>query len=154
MSDARFVPLTAELLDWALAEGAAVDELLRGMGANARVLRAAMEPPNRAEALLGRGRVLAAAGMILHWPGRAEAWMMVSPFAARRDLVRVVRRCARAIERAQADPVFRRIEMNVLASAPWRHSFAAALGFRLEGVARAWDPLGRDFCVYARVAEG
>lgn len=153
MADApRFVPLTAELLDWALVEQAAETDKLDDYRADPAGIAQLTRPPNRGEALIGRGRVLAAAGLILRWPGRAEAWMLVSPFATKADRVRAVRRCRAAIDAAQGDARFRRVEMTVLAEAPWRQSFAGYLGFTAEGLVRAWDPLGRDHVMYARIA--
>lgn len=147
----RFVPLTAELLDWALAEQPAASEAVRIMGVDGGTLRSALHWPHRAEAMLGRGRVLAVAGVIQHWPGRGEAWMLASPAATRADLVRACRRMRAVLDEMQDDPVWRRIEMHVLAEAPWRLGFAAALGFTAEATLRAWDPAGRDFVMYARV---
>ena len=43
--------------------------------------------------------------------------------------------------------------MQVLATAPWRHSFTRALDFTAEALMPAWDPLGRDFIMYTRVAD-
>jgi hypothetical protein len=147
----RFVPLTLELLEWALAEREAASPEACAYRQPGHVLEQALRPPHRGEALLGRGRVLAAAGLTVHWAGRAECWMLVSPFATRADRVRAVRRCRRTLDEMQADPMFRRLEMAVLESAPWRDSFAVALGFIAEATVRAWDPLGRDHVLYARI---
>jgi hypothetical protein len=104
-----------------------------------------------ARALVARGRVQVAAGVIQHWPGRAEAWMLCGAAASRAELVLACRHIRAVLDYLQRDPEWRRVEMCVLAEAPWRPSFARALGFRCEGVLAAWDPLGRDHVMYARV---
>ena len=147
----RFVPLTPELLAWAWLDH---PDPAMARAATPQVMEALTRPPAWGEALLDQGRVMVAAGLVPHWPGRAEAWATVSRFAGRRHQVMAWRRCLAAIETAQRNPDFRRIEMNVQHSAPWRRRFADLLGFDLEGRMRKWHPSGQDFCLYARVAEG
>jgi len=150
-STPRLVALTPELLDWALAEVPRASGLMRVLGTDGGALRMALDPPNIARALIGRGRVLAVGGIIRHWPGRGEAWLLKSVAATRRDLVLTCRAMQGILAEVQREPEWRRIEMQVLASEPWRQSFAATLGFTAEGLMRAWDPDGRDFWLYARV---
>lgn len=102
-------------------------------------------------ALLGRGHVLACGGLVPLWAGRAEAWLMVSHEATARDLVPALRHARQVLDKRQRDPFFRRIEINVRWDAPWRASFAAALGFRLEAIMTGWGPDGADYALYARV---
>ena len=148
----RFVKLTAELLAWALAEEPQAEDMLQAWGVNSVTLQLALHPPNVGEALIGRGRVLVAGGLIRYWPGRAEAWMLRSPFATPRDLVQATRHMCGVMDALQLQPEWRRIEVNVLAAAPWREAFAKALGCTSEGLMPAWDPSGRDFVRYGRVA--
>lgn len=102
-------------------------------------------------AMLGRGRVLCAAGLVVPWTGRAIAWLLVSREARPRDLAQAFRFAKDAMDKRQRDPFFRRIEAYVLNGAPYQHAMARACGFELEGIMRAFDPLGRDFALYSRV---
>lgn len=104
-------------------------------------------------ALIGRGRVLAAGGLVPLWAGRAEAWLMVSRFATPRDLVPALRHAKSVMDKRQRDPFFARIEIHVRWDAPWRESFAAALGFTLEAHLRCWGPGQTDFGLYSRIAD-
>jgi hypothetical protein len=103
-------------------------------------------------AYLAEGRPLIAAGLCPIWHGRWQAWMVVSLRAGPRHVVAVVRYLRRWLDREQPrHPSLRRVEMWVAADAPWRASFAAALGMRQEGRAEAWGPDGADHVLYARV---
>lgn len=104
-------------------------------------------------ALVGRGHVLAAAGLVPVWHGLACAWMLVSRDATARDLVPALREARAVLDARQREPAFRRIEFHVCADMPWHESFAAALGMtERAGPLTAWDELGRDFYLYGRVA--
>ena len=146
----RFVPLTEELLAWAMAEG--LDADAPRVMPDEVMLRTFMSSAGPKIAMLGDGRVLGAGGVIRHWTGRGEAWLMLSRLATPRQRVLALRRCRQEIEALQADPAWRRIEMNVLAAAPWCARFAGYLGFRAEALQEAWDPSGRDFYLFSRVA--
>ena len=103
-----------------------------------------------AYAVLDGETLVAAGGLILHWQGRAEAWSLVSRYARPRQLVRAVRMTRVVLDEVQRDSAFRRIEMVVRCEA-FARSFAAALGFAEEARLKAWDPLGRDAYLFARV---
>jgi hypothetical protein len=103
-------------------------------------------------ALIGRGQVLACAGLVPIWAGRAEAWLMVSREATNADLVPAMRHGRTVLDKRQRDPFFRRIEIHVRWDAPWRRSFTRALGFTLDACLKAWGPGGIDFGLYSRVA--
>jgi hypothetical protein len=109
--------------------------------------------PGLAFALLDGGEVVAGAGLVPMWHGRAEAWQLTSRHARPRQLVAAARIAARELDRRQCDPAFRRIEIYVLAGARWCASFVAALGFEREGLLRRWDPAGRDMWICGRVRE-
>lgn len=103
-------------------------------------------------ALIDGGELVGAGGLVPHWPGRAEGWWLTSKWARPRQLVRAVHLAREFLDRCQRDPAFRRIEMFVRAEAHWAFSFVEALGFHLEGVLKAWDPIGRDMLLCARIA--
>ncbi len=148
----RFVPLTIELLRWAMV--IAGDPVVRDLADKAPELYERMlSGPGIGEAMLEGGHLLGAGGITQHWIGRAEAWLMMSPDANRRQRLAALRRCQTKIATLQRDPGFRRIEMYVLADAPWGERFSSLMGFSQEGVARAWDPLGRDHHLFARIAD-
>jgi hypothetical protein len=150
MSAARFVPLTEELLLWAIAEEP--DPLTKWMADRTPGwARQFTQPTSIGIALIGDGLVLAAAGIIPQWPGRAHAWLMLSPRAKWKHKRQALRRLTKAMKAAEKHPEWRRIEMFVRADEPWCDRFAAFLGMQFEGLARAWDPLGRDYKMFARV---
>lgn len=102
-------------------------------------------------ALLEGEMLVAGAGVVPLWPGRAEAWQLTSRHARPRQLVAGARIAAAFMDRLQADPAFRRIEIYVRDGARWCGSFVAALGFAREGLLRHWDPAGRDTWICSRV---
>lgn len=148
----RFVPLTEELLAGALLEepDGLAQEMAREAAWHTRLL-----PPNGiGYAMIGGGRVLAAGGVTRLWDDRWEAWLILSPHATRRERVVALRRVQLSLDTLQALPGFRRIEMYVRADRPWAERFGDLLRFRPEGLMRGFDPWGRDYRLYARVAEG
>lgn len=147
----RFVPLTRELLAGALLEER--DPLAMRQAQYPFWWDQFLAEGSVGGALIGGGRVLAAAGLIPQVPGRALAWLMLSPAADRRARVTALRHVGSVMDACQGDPAFRRIEMFVRAAEPWCGSFGRILGFEREGLLRAWDELGRDYVLFARVRE-
>ncbi len=147
----RIVPLTKELLAGALLEER--DPLAMRQAQHPFWWDQFLAEGSVGGALIGGGRVLAAAGLIPQVPGRALAWLMLSPAADRRARVLALRHVRGVMDRRQADPAFRRIEMFVRAAEPWCGSFGRIMGFEREGLLRAWDELGRDYVLFARVRE-
>ena len=149
------VTLTPELLNAVLAdpeaEGLRVPEGAALFRARALATLDAVDFPT-AWVTLDRGRPVAAFGTMLHYPGRAEGWMIFVQGAGAKTRTSVARMANRRMNELQRSPWFRRIEMWVLAGAPWAATFSRALGMRCEGTAEAWDPAGRDYRLYARVA--
>ena len=149
----RFVPLTAELLDWAIASH--TDPTTAELWASSPDYhRRALAVPTLCYAMLGDGLVLGAGGVVFHWHGRAEAWWLVSRHATSRDLTKAVRFSRRFLDDRQRNPALRRVEMWVNAEQPWVRSFAEALGFRREGLALGWGIHGEDHFLFAKVTEG
>lgn len=146
----RIVPLTEELLRWAAIEAPdpATAEFTRDTNWEAQYVT----PPAIGEALLDGGRVMAVGGLLPLWPGRGLAWLMLSPHAAPAHKVRAMRQIRRRLFEAQAGPAWRRVEMYVRQSEPWADRLARYLDMRLEGTMAAFDPLGRDHKLFARVA--
>lgn len=144
----RLVPLTPELLAWAVLEER--DPLAAEMAEGQAVARRLLN--QWGFALIGRGHVLAAAGLVPRHAGRAECWLLVGREARPRDLVPELRRARLTLDKRQRDPFFRRLEAYVQWAPAWREPFMAALGFSLDGFLEAWDPAGRDYGLYSRVA--
>lgn len=150
--DLRFVRADRDLLAQAAAEE--IDPLTAEMCSGESVASHLLAVPDLAWCMLGRGRVLATAGLVPHWPGRAEAWMLRSRLITSREFVFAMWRCKAVLDARQRDPTFRRIEM-FCRRAPWNMVFATRLGFTLEtpNGMRAWDTRGRDHMLFSRVAE-
>ncbi len=102
---------------------------------------------------LDGGLLVGASGVVLLHFGRAAGWMLVTRMAERRHLAAMTRFARMKFDGYQKDPAYRRIEIDIRADRPWRESFAARLGMtEALGPARARDPDGRDYWLYARIA--
>ncbi len=148
---ARIVrPLTMDLLLGAVAEEQ--DPLTRELAAATPLFLQQFLTPISV-AMIGRGRVLGAAGLMPQWPGRAIAWMSLSAEASRRERARLLIHVRGIMDETQReDRAYQRIEMHVRAAEPWCAVFGRALRFHAEGVMRSFDPYGRDYVMFARVA--
>lgn len=94
-------------------------------------------------------RVLAIAGVVPLWEGRAEAWALLSA-NIRRDFLAI----HHAVERWLQVCPFRRVEAAVDAEFPEAVRWVERLGFEREGPLRAFTPDGRDCIRFARVKNG
>ena len=99
-------------------------------------------------AAMADGAVIACAGLIPQWPGRAVAWALVSSAAGPHFLG-----VHRAVKRALDVHPFRRIETGVVSDFDEGHRWAKMLGFVREGQMRAYTPDGRNCDLYALVRE-
>lgn len=144
----RFVPLTLKLLLQVVAEE-------RDPGPDtpeARAFRSRMVVPGLSFAEFAGERLVAAAGVIPFYRGRAYAWLKIASSARRREIVAGMRATRSWYDQLQLDPAFRRLEYAAKADAPWCQSQADALGFVLEARKVAFGPDGSDFAEYARIA--
>lgn len=92
------------------------------------------------------GLPVAAAGIANLWPGRAEAWAVMTP-ATRHHMTAITRAVRAFLDLAEV----RRIDCAVKADFEAGHRWARLLGFEQEGVMRAYGPDGCDYARYARV---
>lgn len=90
--------------------------------------------------------VLACAGLLPMWEGRAEAWALMGA-DLKRDFIAV----HHAVRRFLSIADFRRIEAVVDAEFCNGKKWMERLGFRPEGLMRAYTPDGRDCIRYAKV---
>ena len=118
-------------------------------------MRAVLSDPSYGESLRQSGPcysavvdgvVIACAGLIPQWPGRAVAWALISGSAGS-QFVGVHRAVRRALDVHQ----FRRIETGVTSEFDAGHRWVRMLGFEREGRMRAYTPDGRDCDLYALV---
>ena len=143
----RLVWLDADLL--AEAVELERDPLIAEMASGPDFARRVLASP--AYAVVEGLELVAAGGLILYWAGRAEAWALVSRKATRRQIVEAIDHGRGVLDKRQRDPVYRRVEMHVR-DEPYARSFGHALGFRLAGAETAWDPAGRDYLLFERIA--
>lgn len=149
------VELTPILLDKLLEDPAPKglrEEAGRAIFRERALLQLEHVPFPMAWILLDGDTPLAGFGTILHWPGRAEGWMVLARLANRRARVAAARAAAAKMDELQRRPAFRRIEMWVDASVPWAASFSRALGMHCEARAQAWGLAGEDHMLYARIS--
>jgi hypothetical protein len=140
---AHLVPLTRALLKAALAvERDATTQRVTNLLSVSRVLE-----PGMGVAFVDGNQVIGAGGLT-DYGDRAQAWMLVSKDASRRQIVEGVRLARQWLDIQVKD--FPCIDLYVRALAPYRASFTAALGFRDTGHVQPW---GADdlVCCYERV---
>lgn len=94
------------------------------------------------------GDVLGAGGIVDHWRGRAEAWVLLTR-AARPFIRPLVRRMLVELDKYPA----RRVEMTVRIGNDAGHRLARLLGFADEARLEAYTPEGQDVVLYKRVRE-
>jgi len=98
------------------------------------------------------GEVLALAGLVVHWPGRAGCWCLIGTHFPRRGWVWLHKQVVRRMGEAQQQLQLHRIEAESaygwLPGARWLER----LGFEREGLMRAYGHDGRDFIRWARIA--
>jgi hypothetical protein len=92
------------------------------------------------------GEVLACAGLIPQWEGRAIAWALVAAEAGP-HFVRIHKAVKRFLELQK----IRRIETWVYPTFEPAHRWMRLLGFKLEGRMTAYGPDGSDGDLYARL---
>lgn len=95
--------------------------------------------------------ILACAGILPVWEGRAIAWALLSWRLDPHRFRRIHGWVRRGLE--EADRRWRRIETTVDAEFDNAARWAAALGFRCEGRMRMFGPDGRDHLLVARIRE-
>jgi hypothetical protein len=93
------------------------------------------------------GDVLACAGLIEQWQGRAIAWALLAGDIGPHRFLRV----SRGVMRALCTAPFHRIEAAVDCEFPQAIRWVHDLGFELEGKMRAFGVDKRDHYLYARV---
>jgi hypothetical protein len=104
-----------------------------------------------AYALMTReGETLAVGGLVLAWPGVAEAWLAPNPEAAGHGLS-LVRECRSWMEMLRKSLGLVRIQIHVRATDKEALRFARLLGFEREGYCRKFTPDGRDAVRLARI---
>jgi RimJ/RimL family protein N-acetyltransferase len=104
--------------------------------------------PGRAFTALLDGLPVACAGVIQLWDGRGYAWAYLSD-AALRHIKTIHRYACKALARMP----WRRIEAAVDPNHPAGSRWLQHLGFKFEGIARAWTIDGRDVQQWARVCK-
>jgi hypothetical protein len=99
------------------------------------------------------GEVAAVAGIAVMWPGVAEAWAVLTA-VGRAHPAFVHRAVARTLRGLVRQLGLRRLQASVDASNPVALRWAEVLGFRPEGVMRAYGPQGQDFVRFAMFPGG
>lgn len=94
----------------------------------------------------GAGRVIACAGFSHVHDGHAIVWAELAD-----ELGSAMVGLTRAVRRHLATAPWRRLTAVVRADWDEAHRWALALGFRCEGVMRAYGEGGEDYAVYGRI---
>ena len=93
-------------------------------------------------------KVIAMAGVLPRWEGRAEAWALLSG-DLKRHFVRIHRAILRYLETSDIRRIETAVDANFKAGIVW----AEMLGFKNEGLMPGYTPEGRDCYRFARVKE-
>ena len=97
---------------------------------------------------LDRGEVVACCGFVTVWPGRSQAWALISATIGPAGMVQLTRAAHREISKKTG-----RIEAFVAAEFQAAHRWMQLLGFKLETPEpmRRWFPEGGDASLYSRI---
>lgn len=106
----------------------------------------ALDRPGNSFTAMDGDRVLAIAGVVPLWEGRAEAWALLGS-DLKRDFIGIHRATLRFLDVCG----FRRVEAAVDAQFCQAVDWVKLLGFECEGPLKAYTPDGRDCIRYARV---
>lgn len=100
--------------------------------------------------LIYQGRVVACWGLIIHWPGLAEAWMITTP-ALKPIAAPFTYASRRFLAIAAQSLALRRIQIHVQTSNGAALAWARAARFKQEAKLEAYDPMGGDVYVMTRI---
>ena len=106
----------------------------------------ALAVPEKSFTALEGSRVLACAGLIPWWEGRAEAWALLAG-GLKRDFVSIHRATLAYLNTCG----FRRVEATVDADFAKAVRWMEMLGFTYEGPLAKYTPDGRDCLRFARI---
>lgn len=95
------------------------------------------------------GEFLAAAGVVIPYPGMGEAWAIASNLVWSHK-VYFHRTVARVLDQIIADFKLRRVQAMVRANFDTSHGWVQRLGFEKEAVLHQYGIKGEDMVVYAR----
>lgn len=98
------------------------------------------------------GQVLACAGLVIYWHGRAGAWMLLSADFPRRAWPWARRTVLEGMARARDQLGLRRIEAETLADWPPGATFLRGCGFHREGRMLQYSAEGDDYDRWAITA--
>jgi len=103
-------------------------------------------------AAVRNGQVLALAGLVLHWPGRASCWCLIGADFPTTGWVWLTKQVRRRMGAAIRELALHRVEAESaygwLPGVRWLE----LLGFEREGLMRAYGHDGRDFIRWAKVS--
>lgn len=142
----RAAPLTAEAIQEIIPQPAQQNELAHIRQLSGPWLDACCR---RGWAVWRGSECIFIGGFMEQWPGLASGWAVLAALSTK-ELLYLTRSIGRHVERLS----YRRLEMTVVASFAAGHRWARLLGFQVEGYMRAYDPLGRDHVLYARIKDG
>jgi len=98
-----------------------------------------------------QGELVACGGIFTIWPQRAQAWALATQDWAERVRIRELLTFTRSIVKAYPA---RRVEATVLRDFKPGCNWLRALGFEMEAAClKCYDPVGRDFALYAKVRD-
>lgn len=101
-------------------------------------------------AVIGDGRVLAMIGVLIYWPGCAEAWMMVDQIGIQNRRFALTRGARRFFDKIGQAFDLRRVQIMVSVAHNEAVAWAQLLDFEFEATLKRYGPDGSDYLVFAR----
>lgn len=94
--------------------------------------------------------IIACGGLVHHWSGRGELWIILSFKLDRSDMLFLHRTVKKFLDDCH-DSGYTRLEASVLEGFVAGHKWLKMLGFEPEGIMRSYDPSGKTHTSYSRI---
>tara|TARA_R100000808_G_scaffold12567_1_gene31270 strand:- start:1954 stop:2400 length:447 start_codon:yes stop_codon:yes gene_type:complete len=111
-----------------------------------------LERKDRAFTLMDNGHLIVSGGIHPIWKGMGEAWLIPSD-EIKNHKIRMIKILRDHIDRITIEDDLRRLQATVRADYEPALRFIEFLGFKKEGLLKAYSPAGVDHYMYARVKE-
>ena len=99
------------------------------------------------------GQIVCCAGVVLMEWGRGEAWTLVSSLFYKYPKTSF-KAIKTKLDEIAKEKNLRRVQSLINSNSEWGERWMEHLGFRKEGMLRAYGPNGEDFIMFSRIYNG